>query len=110
MKNRSTLKRHSVGFRFCCSSKYQTSELQSFSQVFPTVPIVGMEAYGEIGWNCYPDRLENLSCTKRLVTIFKELLKRGFLGKSNKRKRLKNNGFPNAENEFSTVFVLLTWD
>lgn len=49
------MKDYSLGFRICCSAKYQETELQSFEEIFPKTPLLGLEAYGEIGWNCYPN-------------------------------------------------------
>ncbi|XP_030767434.1 uncharacterized protein LOC115891153 isoform X3 [Sitophilus oryzae] len=85
------LKNHSLGFRICCSAKYQETELDSFEEIFPQIPLLGLDAYGEIGWNSYPNaNLQN---------------------EPQKTKRLKRSTvLPIAENIFSTIFILITWD
>ncbi|XP_060519369.1 uncharacterized protein LOC132697767 [Cylas formicarius] len=90
-KQNVSLKNHSLGFRICCSAKYQdVEELQSFPQIFPGIPLLGLEAYGEIGWNTF--HKEDTSGPK-------------------KSKRLRHSrDYPHAENFWSTIFVLVTWD
>ncbi|XP_066254748.1 uncharacterized protein [Euwallacea similis] len=93
LKKNVTLKRHTLGFRLCCSAKYQESELQSFHDVFPGIPLLGLDAYGEIGWDCYPNARSEKS------------------EEPHGAKRLKRNkNCPCAENIFSTIVVLITWD
>ncbi|KAF7271036.1 hypothetical protein GWI33_016002 [Rhynchophorus ferrugineus] len=92
-KGNITMKEYSLGFRICCSAKYQETELQSFEEIFPKTPLLGLDAYGEIGWNCYPNA--NVQETD----------------KPQKAKRVRRSKhFPNAENYFSTIFILITWD
>ncbi|KAJ8925578.1 hypothetical protein NQ315_009418 [Exocentrus adspersus] len=47
------MRTQTVAFRVCCSAKiFSEEELVLFNKVFPGVPLLGMNADGEIGWNC----------------------------------------------------------
>ncbi|CAH0547318.1 unnamed protein product [Brassicogethes aeneus] len=87
------LRSHSAAFRICCSAKVDTDEeLDLFEKVFPNVPLLGMDADGEIGWNCY-NNVDPDSWTRP---------------NQSGSKRMKKN-YPVVQHQWSTVLVLLTW-
>ncbi|KAJ8956014.1 hypothetical protein NQ318_006290 [Aromia moschata] len=52
-KKQIILRTDSIAFRICCSAKCDTEEeLILFGKVFPNVPLLGLNADGEIGWDC----------------------------------------------------------
>lgn len=52
-KEKITLRSQSLAFRFSCSAKATSrrEEVIAFNNVFPNTPIIGMDVYGEIGWD-----------------------------------------------------------
>ncbi|KAL1501039.1 hypothetical protein ABEB36_006443 [Hypothenemus hampei] len=90
-KNGIRFRKHCIGLRVACSQSFLETELQSFEEILPDVPILGLEAQGEIGWNCYYD------------PVVEE-------NERNQKKRLKKSNYPTAQWSFSTVVVLITWD
>ncbi|ENN70949.1 uncharacterized protein LOC109544812 [Dendroctonus ponderosae] len=88
------LKHHSLGFRISCSSDLQETELEAFQATFPGLPLLGVYAAGELGWNCYPNAL-NLEPN---------------VAPSKPKRLRKTVELPRVLNYFSTIFVLLTWD
>ncbi|KAL3284017.1 hypothetical protein HHI36_018187 [Cryptolaemus montrouzieri] len=88
-KKRVIIRKNSVGFRICCGAKWEKDEESIiFSKHFPNTPLLGLEADGEIGWDCFnlPDDEES---------------------PESKPKKSKLNCPKN--HEWSTVFVIITW-
>lgn len=47
------MRSHSAAFRFCCCAKGSSrqSETSAFNTVFPKTPIIGLDVFGELGWD-----------------------------------------------------------
>ncbi|XP_018361568.1 PREDICTED: F-box only protein 22-like [Trachymyrmex cornetzi] len=92
-KNEVKLKKHSIGFMFMCIARgnemYNETNVEStiFKRLFPKVPLVGCSGYGEFGKS----------------TIVDEVNKEKNIEEC-KCKRSKS-----WSNEFSTVFLILTY-
>ncbi|XP_063910042.1 uncharacterized protein LOC135127533 [Zophobas morio] len=90
-KNKIVIRSNSMAFRICCSAKMRKNhESRIFNKVFPLTPLLGLEAEGEIGWNCFnlPDSGDE------------------FEGHKPKRAR---EGYPTVQHQWSTVIVFVTW-
>lgn len=89
-KEKILIRNNSVGFRICCGAKWgKEDESVIFNKIFPNIPLLGLEADGEIGWNCF-----NLKNDEENI--------------ESKRKKSKKP-YPKLQHEWSTVFVIITW-
>ncbi|XP_011686686.1 PREDICTED: F-box only protein 22-like [Wasmannia auropunctata] len=91
-KDQVKLKKHSIGFMFVCKARgtemYDESNVEStiFKRIFPKVPLVGCFGYGEFGKTTDLDEVNEETNSKE--------------GKKRKK---------SWYNEFSTVFLILTY-
>ncbi|XP_024873431.1 F-box only protein 22-like [Temnothorax curvispinosus] len=89
------LKKHSIGFMFACrgrgSTMYNESNVEStiFKRLFPKVPLAGCFGYGEFGKNTIVDEVNE--------------------EKNDKEERKKRKKSKSWYNEFSTVFLIITY-
>lgn len=93
-KDEVKLKKHSIGFMFACKARgtemYEETNVEStiFKKLFPKVPLAGCFGYGEFG---------------KVTTVDEVNEEKNDKGK-HKRKKSKS-----WYNEFSTVFLILTY-
>ncbi|CAH1967034.1 unnamed protein product [Acanthoscelides obtectus] len=86
------LREKSVAFRICCSAKVGAEEETALvNKVFPNIPVLGFNAGGELGWNC-----------------FSNTMKDGGEDGIHPKKRIKQK-YPSVYQQWSTVLVILTW-
>lgn len=47
------MRTQSAAFRFCCSAKGSSrqGETFAFNAVFPRTPVIGLDVFGELGWD-----------------------------------------------------------
>lgn len=92
MSNRIPRRKFSLAVKFSCFERKHsnTLEIRTFKDYFPTTPLLGCDAMGEIGLEHLPSA-ESEPPTKRL--------------KLDKIKRY----FENALLSFSTIFIYFTW-
>ncbi|XP_071561522.1 F-box only protein 22-like [Temnothorax nylanderi] len=89
------LKKHSIGFMFVCRARgttmYNESNVEStiFKRLFPKVPLAGCFGYGEFGKNTIVDEVNE--------------------EKNDKEERKKRKKSKSWYNEFSTVFLIITY-
>ncbi|XP_024891065.1 F-box only protein 22-like [Temnothorax curvispinosus] len=89
------LKKHSIGFMFACKARgttmYNEPNVEStiFKRLFPKVPLAGCFGYGEFGKNTIVDEVNEEKN-----------------GKEERKKRKKSKSW---YNEFSTVFLIITY-
>ncbi|XP_018569015.1 uncharacterized protein LOC108909237 [Anoplophora glabripennis] len=91
-KKQIILRTNSVAFRVCCSAKiYSEEELVLFNKVFPNIPLLGMNADGEIGWNCLymPEKADD--------------------GDGESEAKKAKHKYPKVQHQWSTILVLITW-
>ncbi|XP_044269867.1 uncharacterized protein LOC123014695 isoform X2 [Tribolium madens] len=89
-KSKIILRSNSLAFRICCSAKMRKNhESRVFNKVFPDTPLIGLEAEGEIGWNCFNHRDNNEEV-------------------ENQAKKCKE-GYPTVQHQWSTVIAFVTW-
>ncbi|XP_011165961.1 uncharacterized protein LOC105200213 [Solenopsis invicta] len=93
-KNKVKLKKHSIGFMFVCNARgsnlYDENHIEStiFKKLFPKVPLAGCFGYGEFGKNTFDETNEEKNSEE---------------GQRPKRSK-------SWYNEFSSVFLILTYD
>ncbi|XP_044766844.1 uncharacterized protein LOC123322856 isoform X2 [Coccinella septempunctata] len=84
------MRSNSIALRVCCQAKKgKKKESLIFNAHFPNTSLLGLEAAGEIGWNCF-----NLPHAEEPV--------------ESKPKKSKKH-YPKFQHEWSTVFVVITW-
>ncbi|KAJ8967870.1 hypothetical protein NQ317_006186 [Molorchus minor] len=89
-KKQVILRTEGVAFRVCCSAKVDPEEeLLLFNEFFPNIPLLGLNADGEIGWDCF------------LSTQYSE-------DGETKAKKPKQK-YPKVQHQWSTILVLVTW-
>ncbi|CAG9768828.1 unnamed protein product [Ceutorhynchus assimilis] len=86
------LKYHSLAFRIACVSKFDgLMELEAFQKVFPDVPLASIDARGEFGLNSYPNAVASEQGSKQ-------------------EEKIQESKFSHLTHEYSSVYVIITWD
>ncbi|KAJ8929275.1 hypothetical protein NQ314_018068 [Rhamnusium bicolor] len=95
LKKKIIIRANSVAVGVCCSAKMNTEEeLVLFNKVFPNTPLLGLNADGEIGWNCFMSSQESTGAQK---------LDNG------ESKAKKPRQFQKVQHQWSTILVFITW-